>query len=440
VRYAAQELAEVQGLVKEITEGAITSVRSRKMCAWVQARVGPQALALMTQEDGKISVDKSVRANLLALADESPAEVPPDVADVLQCASDIWSSSVAKFQRMADLADVEDHRVRGAFVFAGGSATGRYASFGIQFQNLSRKVAKDPEAVRQVMLRGGKLDEVSNTLKSMIRPALIPAPGEVFVVSDYSQIEARVTPWLVDAEDVLGVFRRGEDIYIKAAQGMFHTVEVTSNQRQVGKAATLSCSFGGGHKAFAAMGKVYNVVLPENEAKKTVDAWRKANPWAVKMWRDVENTAAGAMRNKGYEFQALKATYLYDGQHLWYMLPSGRVLCYPYARFDEDGGMSYAKSAWKPKADAKHWPRAKLYSSVLVENLVQAVANDLLRGALRKSPECVAHCHDEIILSVPVDLAQAKLQELESIMCALPEWATGLPLAVESKIMQRYGK
>jgi hypothetical protein len=68
---------------------------------------------------------QAVRANLLALADESPDEVPADVAEVIQCADDLWASSVAKFKRLADLADVEDHRVRGAFVFAGGSATGR---------------------------------------------------------------------------------------------------------------------------------------------------------------------------------------------------------------------------------------------------------------------------------------------------------------------------
>jgi hypothetical protein len=75
----------------------------------------------------KFSIDKSVRANLLTLH-ESPDQVPADVAEVIQCADDLWASSVAKFKRLADLADPEDHRVRGAFVFAGGSATGRFAS------------------------------------------------------------------------------------------------------------------------------------------------------------------------------------------------------------------------------------------------------------------------------------------------------------------------
>jgi hypothetical protein len=119
-------LAEIQDIVAEVTEGAITSVRSPKMRQWVIDRVGPQALKLMeTYKDGekKYSIDKTVRANLLAM--ENPDEIPPAVAEVIQCADDLWASSVAKFSRLASLADVEDHRVRGAFVFAGGSATGR---------------------------------------------------------------------------------------------------------------------------------------------------------------------------------------------------------------------------------------------------------------------------------------------------------------------------
>ena len=438
VKYAAAELDEVQALVKEITEGAVTTVRSPKMRQWVQARVGPEALKLMWTGE-KYSIDKTVRANLLECDD-----VPDDVKDVIQCASDIWASSVAKFSTMANLADVEDHRVRGAFVFNGGAATGRLASHGIQFQNMSRKCAADPEAVRTSMLHGDKLlvhgPNVSGVLKGMIRPALIPGDGNVFVVADWSQIEARVTPWLVDAEDMLDVFRNGEDIYVRAAKGIFHTQEVSSNQRQVGKAATLSCAFGGGHKAFAAMGKNYGVSLPEADAKRTVDAWRRANQWAVRMWQDIESAATRAMRNKGHEFKAAKTTYLFDGQHLWYALPSGRILCYPFARFEADG-MSYCKAAWKPNATATEWPRAKLYSSVLVENAVQATANDLLRLSLRQIKEdVIGTVHDEIIVQCKASESATVTTRLEEVMGTPPEWARSLPLAAEIKTMLRYGK
>ncbi|MEB3202440.1 MAG: hypothetical protein VKK05_06475, partial [Synechococcus sp.] len=68
VTYAEDELEDVQQLVRDITEGEITSVRSPRMREWVLARVGPDAMRLMeTFQDGerKYSIDKTVRANLL---------------------------------------------------------------------------------------------------------------------------------------------------------------------------------------------------------------------------------------------------------------------------------------------------------------------------------------------------------------------------------------
>ena len=203
VRYAEAELVEIQDSVAEITGGEITSVRSPKMRAWVLDRVGPQALKLATvYKDGvaKLSIDKTVRANLLALAEENPDEVPADVAEVIQCADDLWASSVAKFNRAAALADAEDCRVRGAFVFAGGSATGRASSFGLQCHNYPRKCAADPALVRQAMVRGHQIvpthgKRVTDVLKGMLRPSLLAAPGKVLVVADWAAIEARVTPW-----------------------------------------------------------------------------------------------------------------------------------------------------------------------------------------------------------------------------------------------------
>jgi DNA polymerase len=107
VKFASDELTEIEQIVAEVTEGAITSVRSPKMRQWVIDRVGPQALKLMKTGE-KYSIDKTVRANLLAM--ENPDEIPPAVAEVIQCADDLWASSVAKFSRLASLADVEDLR------------------------------------------------------------------------------------------------------------------------------------------------------------------------------------------------------------------------------------------------------------------------------------------------------------------------------------------
>lgn len=452
VRYAAAELEEIQALVVEVTQGAVTSVRSPRMREWVWDRVGPQARGLMTvtkNEETKRSIDKNVRASLLVLAEENPDEVPAEVADVVQCADDLWASSVAKFARMADLADDEDHRVRGAFVFAGGAATGRASSYGAQVHNFARKTVKDPDAVRLAMVRGHQIvpahgRRVTDVLKGMLRPALIAAPGQVLVTADWSAIEARVNPWLSNSpegEAKLDLFRTGEDIYKVNASATFGVAvaDVDDAQRQVGKVQELACGFGGAVGAFNAMGRIYNVLLPEAQSRRMVDAWRRANPWAVKQWSDLEQAYTLAMRQPGREFTAGRVTYLYDGQHLWYALPSGRVLCYPYARFDRDG-ISYAKAAWKPAQDAKEWPRARLWHGLACENIVQATANDLLRDALRRLDaeglEVVLHVHDEIVLEGGENAAGA----LKDIMTTPPAWASGLPLAAEVNIRERYGK
>lgn len=453
--YSAEEVAEVQSVFTEIT--GVKSVRSPLATKWVADRVGPDALKLMTIYKGgekRLSFDANIRANLLTLAEEQPDQIPPDVEEVIKCASDIWASSTAKFGRMANIADVEDNRVRGAFIFAGGSATGRYSSYGIQLHNLPRKCAEDPEALRTAMVRGHSLvpkygKRVNDVLKSMLRPAITVEDGDSLISLDWSGIEARVTPWVTGderAEASLDVFREGRDVYVSTAALMFNKKEseVTKADRALGKVAVLACGFGGGVGAFANMGKVYGVVLPESEAKRMVQLWRKANPWARPFWSKIEDAFMCAMRNPGHEFSAGKVTYLRQGPHMYYALPSGRVLCYPFVKFEQDGSVSYLKAAFKPEANAKEWPRARLWFGILVENLVQATANCLLRHALRtmdaEGINVIGSIHDEILVQCKKDVAESVKQRMIEIMTCAPDWGRGLPLAVEGNIMQRFSK
>ncbi len=498
-RYAAVELEEIQRRVVEVTGGAIRSVRSPRMREWVLERLGPEAKKLCVvpskikaptmkqveahfwqsikgvndprirtslvcegpdyegarewawqekkNEPVKYSIDKSVRANLLTIDD--PEQVPPDVAEVIQAADDLWASSAAKFGRMAHLADDEDHRVRGAFVFAGGSATGRASSYGLQAHNFPRMCADDPEAVGQAMAGGGSIapefgKRVTDVLKSMLRPALIPAPGKVFVVADWSAIEGRVHPWLSNCaagEAKLDVFRSKLDPYKVNAAATFGVpyAEVTKDQRQIGKVQELALGFLGGPGAFATFGRIYGVHVSEADATRMVNGWRRANPWAMLHGQALESAYTSAMRHPNREFSAGRTTYLYDEQHLWYALPSGRVLCYPFARLEADG-VTYAKASWKPAADAKEWPRARLWRGLACENVTQAVANDILRHSLRhlEPHGATLHIHDEIV--VETDRPDDVLALMQEVMATAPAWAQGLPLAIEAQTMRRYGK
>ena len=323
----------------------------------------------------------------------------------------------------------------------------RASSYGAQVHNFTRKCAKDPDSVRHAMVRGHQIvptygRRVTDVLKGMLRPALIPERGKSLVVADWAAIEARVNPWLSNCEageHKLELFRQGEDVYKVNASATFHVpVEaVNGDQRQIGKVQELACGFAGGVGAFAAMGRAYGILLPEPEAKRMVNGWRLANSWAVPYWQALESAYTRAMRNKGHEFSAGRVTYLFDGLHLWYALPSGRVLCYPFAKLDADG-VTYAKASWKPAADAKEWPRARLWKGLACENITQAVANDLLRYSLRHLDDVVLHVHDEIVIETADPEAVTK--EMERVMCSTPEWAVGIPLNIEVQTMTRYGK
>jgi len=282
----------------------------------------------------------------------------------------------------------------------------------------------------------------------MLRPALIPAPGKVFVGYDWSAIEARMTPWAsadAQAEEVLQVFREGRDIYKREAAGIYRISEetVSKEQRQIGKVAILSLGFGGSVGAFSAMGRNYGIVMPESDSRRIVDAWRRANAWAVRYWEKLESAYTRALRNPNREFSAGRVTYLYDGQHLWYALPSGRILCYPFAKFEGDE-ITYVKAAWKPAADAKEWPRARLWRGLACENITQAAAHDLLRETLRALDRegfaVVAHVHDEAVVECDAADAERVSARMHEIMTTAPVWAKGLPLAAEGSIMLRYGK
>lgn len=253
-----------------------------------------------------------------------------------------------------------------------------------------------------------------------------------------------MNPWLsaeATSEAKLDLFRHGEDVYKYNAAATFHVPveDINKDQRQIGKVQELACGYAGGIGAFASMGRVYGINLPEPEARRMVDAWRRANPWAVAYWQALESAYTRAMRYPGREFHAGRVAYLFDEQHLWYALPSGRILCYPYAKMEPDG-VSYAKASWKPAADAKEWPRARLWRGLACENITQAAANDVLRYALRQLEDVVLHVHDEIVLEVPEARADAALARLREVMCTPPAWAAGLPLDAEAAIMTRYGK
>src|SRR5262249_39854591 len=177
-------------------------------------------------------------------------------------------ASPKKFARLA--AQQVDGVLRDQYRFAGAAQTGRMSSRGAQIQNLARDVLGDDGAAEAPLVdaiaEGCSYAElaaadpidvpVARKLALLVRPALVALSGKLFVGSDWSAVEARITPWLAaspGAEKVLDIFRANDrdpsrpDIYTVAAADVLHRDPdaVTKPERGIGKVSTLALGFGG---------------------------------------------------------------------------------------------------------------------------------------------------------------------------------------------------
>ena len=449
-QYAEAEAEEAARAVVELSAGALKTVRGTRLRDWVYDRLGPALRKHMElHKDGKkkVSLATDIRATLLDIAEDNPDAIDPVVVQMIEAAEAGSMSSTAKFQTMLDRVSA-DGRLRGAFVFNGAYQTNRFSSTGAQVHNFPRLVAKDPEGVLATMRSGAPLDGVLRTLKSMLRPAITPGRGKVIVRADWNAVEARGLPWLVDtpaARAYMAAFTDdSRDIYVEQS----HAAGL-GGERQPGKVVVLSLGYGGAEGALVKMAKNYGVRIENGAA--VVSRWRSANGWVADKrtgwWASLIRCALGAVRRTDLAFSAGRVILEMSGANLTMLLPSGRVMHYPMAAVTQGeygDEIEYLKASWKPKADAKKWPTARLWHGVLAENATQAACADLLRESLvrceEQGIEVIGHVHDEIITEAPIAIAKSRGWDLQRCMLASPAWAAGFPLKAEVDISPRFRK
>jgi DNA polymerase len=308
---------------------------------------------------------------------------------------------------------------------------------------------------------------VARKLALTVRPALVASPLKVFVWSDFSMVEARNTPWLAaspDAERVLEIFRASDadptrpDIYTMAAADILHKEPsaITKTERAIGKVCVLSLGFGGATGALQRMALNYQIRLDDAEARRIVDAWRAANPWATAFWRELWDAAMQAWECPGTIAAAGRIAFVYHSEYLggslFMALPSGRLLTYPRPRWrDVDVLDRHGKPTGERRAECsfrRAHGRAKLWHGTLCENAVQATAADLLRAAVTRIETNPALAfmpvrmttHDEIVCEVEEARAEEAKAILRREMLTVPDWAAGLPLQSEESTCAWYTK
>lgn len=415
--------------VVDITGGALSGVGSR---AQVMSWCRDQGYKLAGYDKNEI---------LAALADP---ELPPVVRDVLKVRQTLGKASTSKYLAMQNLS-AHDGRAHGVFSYHG-AQTGRWAGRGFQPQNLPRPAfndadncvklfsQRDPELLE--MLYGDPMVALSSTLRSMI----VPESGKRLLVVDFNAIEARVLAWLAGEQEPLDVFATGECIYCHAATSIYgRTItKADKDERQVGKVAVLALGYQGGVGAFQTMATTYRVVVEDELADQIKVKWRKANKKIVRFWYELEAAATNAVRHRGHAFDAGPITFKCHGEFLFAKLPSGRRLAYFRPRIGNNGLEFWGTDSRL----GGRWAKLDTYGGKLAENVTQAVSRDLLADAMLRVEAAgyatVMHVHDEIVAEVPKDFGS--LAEFEELICELPAWATGLPIAVEGFECERYRK
>lgn len=205
--------------------------------------------------------------------------------------------------------------------------------------------------------------------------------------------------------------------------------------------------------------------------------WRRQNAAIAQSWPDAESAARAAVEYPGTVTEAVRCKFVVRFGYLWMLLPSGRALCFPkpslssqvwVAVKDETGNLldaevmereaaerleragkaeiqgstSPAISYWGADAKTKQWAKKKTYGGDLVQSATQATARDVLVNGMFKAEGAgypvVLHTYDEMLCEVP--RGWGDLKQFERLICELPPWAEGLPVAAGGWRGKRYRK
>lgn len=188
----------------------------------------------------------------------------------------------------------------------------------------------------------------------------------------------------------------------------------------------------------------------ENEdtmtAVKVVAAYR-AKYWRVKqMWEDQEASAIAAVESRS-PVQCGKVRWVYTAPFLYCELPSGRRLAYNEPRVKLTmmpwGKQKAVLSYMGVNPVTRQWTRQSVYGGLLTENIVQAIARDLMADGMLRAEATgryaiVLSVHDELIAEANDDTGSVK--EFEALMSETPDWAFGCPVEAEGWSGKRYRK
>ena len=231
-----------------------------------------------------------------------------------------------------------------------------------------------------------------------IREAFVAEVGKTLVALDYSQIELRILAHIADIPTLKQAFADGIDIHALTASQMFDVPldQMTSDVRRKAKAINFGVIYG-----ISGFGLARNLRIPRAEAQAFIDTYFKRFP-GIRTYMD--DTVAFA-KEHGY-VQTL-----------------------------------FGRRIHTPEIGAKG-PHAGFAKRAAINAPIQGTAADVIRRAMVRMPEAIAHLpakmllqvHDELLFEVDDCAVEALIQVAKQVMerASLPVVKLDVPLIVEA--------
>jgi DNA polymerase len=431
-----QQVTILNAETSTLTDGAIETTNKRaKVLAWLKEN----GVALPNLQ--KKTVEDALAAGMAT----------GKAKRIMEIRQSISKTSTAKYQAF-EMRSRFDGIVREIMMYHGAS-TGRFTGTGVQVHNFPRGSIKDTYTAVEIV-KHGDLEACSmlygdpmNLFSSCLRSAIVARDGDQFFCGDYASIEVRVLFWVAEHAAGIRAYHEKRDLYIEMAKEIYHRkalTDVTKPEREVGKRAILGCGYGMGKDKFFETCKQFGQEVSTDLAKRAVDAYRSTHQKVPKLWYNLEMVAISAVRNPGKAYTINRTKWFVRDGFLWCQLPSGRRLAYArpgiYPIKTAWGDMKDTLHHWGVHPKTKQWTLQKTWGGTLTENVVQAIARDIMAEASLRLEEngyrVALSVHDELLC----ERAGGDLDEFRNLMAQPPEWGKDIPISTDCWSGKRYKK
>lgn len=399
---------------------------------------------------------------------------------ILALHSEAARSSVSKLQKMLDIE--VDGVLCNTMQFAGAGRTARWAGRAVQVQNLPRPLRELEEQGALLAAREAIMNEDIEFLRlltaspmgaiaSCIRTAIKAPPGYLYATCDLASIESVVIAWLSGCNKLIEVFVKNLDVYKVFASKMYNVdyEQVEKWMRQHAKPGVLGAGFrlSGGIEVgeypevtkTGLWGYAENmgIEMTQEDSAAVVKFFREEYTEIVDLWYELERAVAEVMSTR-QPVHVGPIVMDVKGPFLRMRLPSGRYLHYLRPKIawkkikvgvDKKTGKPKYKSkkgfSYEGYNTKKKWTRIDSHGGKIVENLVQAIARELLAAGLVKAwkqgLDVRMHVHDEIVALVKKKLAEISAETLEEQMIEKPDWwGEKVPIRAKAEVVECYQK